>query len=148
MLAAHVGRVQEFKALGRDWRLGRWTRAVWSALLEWAKPRILDPFDVAEKAMKRFPEKFHAEIVRDAVERAGEYLAIGSPSVMQAIGNLEGTAHLSWLLLKPAHPGLTEDEAFDIVVDVGVEKMALMLKRASGEPPPPSPGNPPAPAAG
>lgn len=145
--ASHIGREAEFQALGRTWRAGRATRAVWDAFLAWARPRIPDPLEVGRKALALYPEGQHAAIVRLAMEEAQAYLSIGSPQVMRALGSLEGMGHMLWLLLRPNHPGITEDEAFDIVMDLGLEKFRQTLEATGGKVPAAAEGKGQAPGA-
>lgn len=146
-VAAHVGREAEFTALGRGWRASRATRDAWDRFLGWAKPRIPDPLEVGKKALALFPEAQHAGIVRLAMEKAGEYLSIGSPEVMRCLGSMEGMAFMLYVLLRPNHPGITEDEAFDIVMDLGAQKFKETLEAAGGKVPAGAEGKGPAPAA-
>ncbi len=142
--ATHVGRETELKdAGGRVWHTARWTRAVWTDLLEWARPRIPDPFTVAEKAMARFPAAHHPAIVAQAVQLSGEYLSIGSPQVAACLGSVEGMAYLMYLLLRPNHTGVTEDEAFDVLLAVGIDEANRAFKRASGKAAPEGNGSAP-----
>jgi hypothetical protein len=149
MLARHVGREQEITdAQGRKWRLSRWTRGTWAALLEWARPRVPDRFALAKQALAAFPEHLHEGIAAHAVEAAAIPFGIGHPGVQAAVNGLEGTVHVVWLLLKPHHPDATEDDAFDLVMAIGFDEMERRLKKASGESPHEAgpEGNAPAPA--
>jgi len=146
--APHVGRETELEGEdGRRWRTSRWTRGVWDALLEWARPRIPDPLSVAEKAIKMLPERLHAGIVAQAVQMSSEYLSIGSTEVQRCIASVEGRAHLMYLLIRPTHPDVTPEDAFDLLLHVGPEKSKQAFDRASGLTPKGAEKNAPAPAA-
>lgn len=145
--ANHVGRANTIHALGTEWTVGRWTRGVWAALLEWAKPRIPDPLDVGKKAMAIFPEAHHAAIVRHAVDAAEMYIGIDSPHVGRCLDDILGTAQILYQLLKPAHPNVTEDEAFDVMVSAGPKAVKDALAISSGKTPPAAEGKGSAPAA-
>jgi len=146
MLAEHVGREQTVKALGKEWKLARWTRAVWRELLEWARPQVPDPIDVAERLMKRLPPEQHAGVLAAALQMGCEPVHIGTPAVLALVNGMEGTAKLVSLLLKPSHPEATEDLAWDIILDVGLEMMAEIKRKAEGKPPRAPEGKPEAPA--
>jgi hypothetical protein len=147
MSASHVGRETTVEAMGRTWRVQRVERAVWSALLEWAKPRIPDPLAVAERMLARLPAEHHKEIVRLGMEASAEYLSIGSPQVMRCVSSVEGMTHLMYLLLQKHQPGTTEDEAFAIIMEIGQDRMRGVVKEAGGTVPPAAEGKGQAPAA-
>lgn len=145
-IAEHVGRDSEIVALGQKWKVGRWTRRVWNDFLEWAKPRIADPLDVAEKALAKFPAHLHEVIVRHAIDRSQMHLTAGSTEVQSLLGTVEGSVYLLYLLLKDSHPGVTEDMAFDIATEVGGERMRKAFDVAAGKVPAVVQGNEAAPA--
>jgi hypothetical protein len=130
-VASHVGREAEIVALGRTWRASRWTRAVWADFLAWAKGRIPDPLDILLSSLDRIPEHLQDAAVRYAIDKSSEHLSVASPVVMRCLDSVEGTAHLLYLLLKPNHPGLTEDEAFEIAL-AAPEQAKAAFDRASG----------------
>ncbi len=147
-LAEHVGRAQTITdAEGRKWHLSRWTRSVWAKMLEWARPRIPDPLEVAKRMMAMLPEEQQERVLSAALPMGCEPLHIGSRSVTIMVDSLEGTAHLTWLLMLDAHPDASEDLAFDIVLGIGLEALRKTLKKTEGEPPPQQPGKESAPAA-
>jgi hypothetical protein len=43
--ATHVGREATIQALGRTWRLSRWTRRVWMEWLDWLRSRLPNPIE-------------------------------------------------------------------------------------------------------
>lgn len=131
MLADHVGREQTITALGRTWRVGRWTRAVWDEWLQWLRTRIPDPLQVLKDKLDQFPQHLQGELVRQAIDRANEYLAPGSPLVTQALGSLEGNAHLFYLLLQEHQPTVTPDDALQVAMEIG-EQRGRVLRDVSG----------------
>jgi hypothetical protein len=141
MIATHVGREQVVEALGRQWKVGRWTRRVWADFLAWAKPLVPDPLKVAKRALAEFDPAFHAAIVERAVELSGEYLSVGSPQVGRLLDSVEGTVHVLWLLLKDGNPGVTEDDAFDLAAALGPVGLRAVLDASAGRVPPGAEGN-------
>lgn len=146
MLADHVGREQVIEALGRRWTLSRWDRSIWRDLLEWAKPRVPDPVATAKRMMEALPEKHHADIVSAALELTQQPLGIEHPGVQAVVWSMEGMAKLCHLLLRKHHPGVTEDEAWDVAQEVGAQEMKRKMERAEGKVPPRPEGNGEAPA--
>lgn len=147
MIASHVGRETDFEALGRTWRASRWTRRTWAEFLEWARPRIPDPMEVLLRVLPRLPAEDRADAVRYAIDRGGEYLSVGSYEVLRALSSVEGMNYLFYLLLRPAHPEMTEDMAFEIAASLPEGGLKNIFDRAQGKMPRAAEGNAPAPAA-
>lgn len=53
-----------------------------------------------------------------ALEKATSYLAAESPELQDLLNSHEGGAYLFWLLLEPTHPGVNEDDAYDVYMDL------------------------------
>lgn len=132
MIADHVGRESVVRALGRDWRVGRWTRGIWEEWLLWLKERTPDPMQLLLAKLDKFPDHLQAEAVRHAIDRSAEYMSPGSPVVNQALGSLEGNVRLFWLLLREHQPGITEDEALAVCVELG-DRRREVLERSQGK---------------
>ena len=128
MIAMHVGREQEFTALGKRWKLGRLTRAVWDEFLAWARTVLPDPLDVIAAKVDRLPEALQKQAVRDAIELSQNYLSPDSPAVRELLGSLPGSVRMLWLLLRKHQPQVTEDEAFEMLVEVGSAVMAAKFR--------------------
>lgn len=134
-MAAHVGREQGFEALGRQWRLGRQTRAVWWEFLEWARGQIPDPITEAKRAVEGMSESVVVKIVSKALDDKRIFLSVASPEVKALLNSLEGGVYLLTLLLKINHPEITEDLAFDISLEVGQERLQELFMVAAGQQP-------------
>jgi len=141
MEANHLGRESELTALGRTWRISRWTRKIWNDWLDWAKTVLPDPVDTAQKRIEKWPAHLQAEVARDALDRANMGLSIGSRPVSALMDSPEGACQLLYLLLKKHQPDVTEDDAMDILMEVGLEAVQKRFDRASGTPPVPAQGN-------
>lgn len=146
MQASHVGREAELTALGQSWRLARWERRTWDAFLDWARPRLPDPLEVARKALALFPQHLHEGIVRHAIDLSSRALASNSPQVQALLASAEGTAHVLWLLLRDNHPGVTEEQAWLVMAGAGDDALAAAFRRCQGRTPEAAAPNPPAPA--
>lgn len=166
----HVGRAQQITALGQQWTIGRWDRAVWAEMFDFARgilpnpvteafaaldrlPLIADPGKDAPEAEKkayatRSTRQEHAAefLVRSALDKASSYLSVGSPEMQSLLGSIEGASHLLWLLLRKAHSDVTQDQAYEILMEVGQQKAEELFGKAAGKAPGPG-GNAEAPAA-
>lgn len=138
----HIGKEKEIKALGKDWKLARWTREVWDQWLEWAKTRIPDPLERIRPSIEQWPERVQDLLVERAMEKATTVLTMGSPEVQGLMDSLEGLSYLFYLLLRKNHPDVTEDEALAIVLEVGETEAAAAAKVASGQVPSKNPESP------
>lgn len=83
------------------------------------------------KAERREPVLLSAEYVPlssaltdRAYSAARRYLSAGSPEMIEFLNSHEGASYLFWLLLRPKHPGITLDEAYDIYWDIGTNEGA------------------------
>ena len=141
-VAEHVGRETAVGALGRSFRVGRWTRAIWAEFLAWAKPRIPDPLEVVARHLDKYPPALQEALVRHACDRACDYLGVGSPAVQQCLASLEGSVYLLYLLLKANHPEMTEDMALEIALEVGADRLKATFDAAAGKAPPEGNGHP------
>lgn len=131
----HVGREQIVEALGQTWTLSRWDRSVWAAFLEWAKTQLPDPAKEAAEFLKLLEpndEISRRAVVSQALRDRTDYLSVTSPRVAMLLDSVEGTTYLVYLLLKPKHPEVTADLAYEVVVTVGKEAMSELLKKCSG----------------
>lgn len=65
-----------------------------------------------------------ARLTELAYASARRYTSPGSPELMEFLESHEGGSFLFCLLLKPKHPGITIDEAYDVYWDLGVNNGA------------------------
>lgn len=87
-----------------------------------------------------------------ALEKATSYLSAQSKELSGLLSSHEGSAYLFWLLLKPRHPDITEDEAYDVFVDLemnggadGRQTVERIIRTCNGTAPEPEKnGSPPA----
>ena len=128
----HIGQEQTIKVNGRDWRLSRWTRAIWREWLEWAKKQIPDPVEECAKILDKFPKDLQEKMVTWALEKKSRVLSLGSPEVNALFDDPEGTCHLLYLLLKKHQPDATEDDAMDVFNALGQEVLNKHFDLAAG----------------
>lgn len=166
MAANFIGLEQEITALGKTWKLARFTMGLMRPWLEWAKPQLRDPLARAHKHVEYLTartiqiEKEHAgpecaqlrdrllkacndemeHVVNKAREEDGAHLSLDAPHVKALFTSIDGLAYLFYLLLKPAHPEMTRELAAQIVDDLGQDAAMQKVKTAEGV----TPANPPA----
>jgi hypothetical protein len=104
--------------------------------MEWAATIIPDPLEVVKKHLKDFPPEQASRLVEIAGEKAVNYLQENSADVAALLQRVDGLGYLFYLLLRPHQPEVTLDEAFDVVVDLGLEAAARLRERAEGRVPP------------
>ena len=129
---AHLGRETEVQALGRIWKLARFDRTIWRQWMDWAKTQLPDPVEEALKIIDRLPEKVAGEVVRKALDEKTSHLGLGSPKVNGLLGSVEGSAYLTYLLLRKHQPEAGEDEGMLIVFELGLQAMQEKFNQASG----------------
>ena len=163
--AEHVGREQTVEALGRTWKVSRWTRNTWDEYTAWAASKLPDPLAVVEESLERMMARAEAAHRRGLSERAKDsppppafaisaqwkemaerllqtafdqstcYLAVNSPQMMSILNSPGGGVHMLWLLLREHQPGVTEDEAHDLHTALSGEAMGELFAVAQGRVP-------------
>lgn len=143
-LAPHVGRQVTFTALGKEWTTARLTRGRWRRFLdEYAAKVLPDPRDVAVGFLQKLPRDLPcydvaaSTIVADARNEATAGLTPNSPRVLSLLNDLDGSSYLLMLALEPNHPGITHDEAWEVAVAIGQDRIADVLLQAQGARPTP-----------
>jgi len=128
-----LGREQEIDVLGRRWKVGRWTMGVWRELLEWARPQIPNPLDAIAKHLNSFSLDAQKYAVDQALDASRSFLSIGSPEIQSVLNSLEGGVRLLWLLLKTHQQNATEDDAYQVAMALGRDRLAAILAAAMGK---------------
>jgi hypothetical protein len=130
---------------GRSWTLGRLELRVVRQWKEWVAARVGDPFETVERFLGMVGDDRLMPMLRDA-EKIRDQLrcfSMGCELSQRHLATEEGLAHFVGLLLKGAHPAITEEDVFAVAVEVN-NRLAEVLQTAAGELPPNAGG--PAPA--
>ncbi len=157
---SYRGRETETRALGRTWKVGRWTLDVFDDYSAWAAEKLPDPIKVALREVESLSDeefrvlnrremkeedrqrKLHFlrqqqdRLTRIAMEQATSYLSFTSKPFQSLMNSPRGGAHLLMLLLRQHHPDVTEDDAFYIVVEIGNEELQRIMSVTMGKTPP------------
>lgn len=158
------GRPVTLQALGQTWTFARWEIDKLDAWTDWARRHLPDPLvkvtEQIERMMTQEEERTAAartdaekqalqvwlarrnrikdELVNAAVKQAGCYLDFLSSEVQSLLRSLRGLAHLTLLLLRDAHPNVTEEQAFALVAELGQVRIQEVLSATMGYAPPAS----------
>lgn len=120
-------------ALGKTWRVGRWTMEVWDLLLEMARPHLPDPFRGLDKLLPLVSAERGNELVNEALKMSRRVVSINSPEVQEWLETIEGKLSLLYALLREHHPDITRTQAMEICVEIG--DLSLVANRSAGKAP-------------
>lgn len=114
----YIGKEQTITVSGKQYKLCRLTRSIMREFAEWAKALIPNPLDVVAEKLPQFDKYPHLQeiMVKDAVAKSKTYGDFNSPEVQAVMNSMDGQIKMTTLLLKPNHPDITEDEAFQIAM--------------------------------
>lgn len=130
-----IGSTSTVKALGRTWTIGRLELRVIREFRDWIKTQIGDPFARVEKFFDRLPDAEKLRRIKEAEDecRQLESFSLSSDLAKRFMNAEEGAAFLFWQLLKPAHPDVTIEEAFQVCQAMGQQRQNEVLAKSAGE---------------
>lgn len=129
-----IGEDAEFQACGKTWKLGRLDVEVWDALLEWAKPRIINPLEYLRVIAKDIPQEVLMKQISEGRDKCPFILTILHPMFQECINETpEGNLQQFYLLLRKHHPEVTRDEALAVLKELGEAKQQELIGRAAGK---------------
>ena len=70
-----------------------------------------------------------------AQDKSCSYLSFNSPEMNSILNSVIGETHIFWLLLRKYHPDITEDDAYEVKLDIGQEELQRVLKIVAGATP-------------
>lgn len=136
-MGPQLGVANEIYALGKHWTIGRLTKSVWDNLLDWAQPRIKHPLEVLKPIIKDVSDETAFKLISEARKEYPLILTILHPIYQECINNTpEGQVQQLYELLKPAHPEMTPDLAFEIFKDTKQDNLQAAIFKAAGQCPP------------
>lgn len=133
MTTTYTKPTAEVYALGQTWTLSAWDAGVWREFLAWARAKLPDPLATGKKVIDAFPATAHDAVVRQSLFDACMPLVDNSPGVQHLLAGHDGASYMLWLLLRPNHPGVTQDDAYAIGRELGEEGLRPALARVRGE---------------
>lgn len=128
----HVGREQTINVNGQAYKLGRLRRREWRIFHEWAEKLLPNVLEVLAGQIENYPANLQPVMASHAVELANEPVERKTASL---IDTPSGWAKLVELMLQEHHPNITEDEAWDIAVEIKTQMWDIIAKaegRAEG----------------
>lgn len=132
-----LGQELQFTALGRRWKTARQKHSINREFVAWVKPQLGDPMARLKSVVKDLPESVALEAYRDAKKEAEEIEALdwNSPAVVRFRQTTAGIVYNLYLLLRPYQPDVTEQDAADIINEIGDDKLMEIFARAAGQDP-------------
>ncbi len=102
--------------------------------------RLADQAEMAKAAAEGRPpvllaagyKEMASEFREKAIEQATCYLSFDSRQMASLTRSVPGASQLFYLLLKPNHPELTEDDAYEILIAVGQAEVDRIFETVSG----------------
>ena len=122
---------------GKAWTLGRLELRIVRAWKEYVAGQVGDPFEVVERFVGKVADSHlvvmlkEAEAVRDQLR----CFSMGCMLSQKYLGTEEGLTHFVGLLLRKAHPKVTEEDTYSVALEVN-RQLEEVLKKAAGELPP------------
>jgi len=164
-VAQHIGREATIEGVcGRAWKLPRLTRGITVKFEEWAGAQLANPIKAAREEVealavraveikrdKSLDDETRAELLaanlrqrEQITEAAIERSQVPMSARANALLNTQaGATHMLYLLLKVHQPDVTEEQAFDVLMEIGLDAVQEKIDTAAGVAPP---KNAPAPA--
>ncbi len=129
-----LGKETTVKVGNKSYTFSRLEKSIVEEWRDWIKEQIGDPFEIADKYLEKLPPEQARELIAEAqgVARQLKGFSMGCPLAQQWLQSELGMGQLAYLLLKPKHPAITEDEAFAVMVDLG-NQMAEVIAKANGK---------------
>lgn len=107
---------------GKAYTLSRLTVKIQGQFAEWAASRLPDPLAEAARSIKDYPAHLQEIIVKEALQEARAGRDFGSPAVQKLLERSgEAQAKFFQLMLQEHHPGITEEEAYEVAKHVKSE---------------------------
>lgn len=130
----HVGQEHTFEALGRTWKFGRWTLAVWREIVAWAKtvlPDLKAEGVALAKSLEGCPEA-QKEVVQSVLDELRLPLGPNHPRIVALIDTMEGCVKVVHLLLKSGGTDASEEDAYELALSVGMAEAQKLAMKSAG----------------
>lgn len=134
MSASHVGREQTITVCGKVYRLGRLQRKEWREFHEWAVQLLPNVLETLAQSIEKYPAELQRLMASEAVAMVNEPVERRTNAL---IDTASGWAKIVELLLREHHPDITEEEAWDVAMEMKSQMWDVIAKaegRAEGNP--------------
>ena len=132
-----LGQETDVQALGKTWRVGRFTFGVLEEFVAWVRQEVGDPFAGLERIIDKVPPEVAKEMVAAAQAKAAALAAmdISDPLIQEYLGKVRGIVRVFHAMLRQHHPEMTIDQAFAIAAEIGLDKAAAAISQGKGRDP-------------
>lgn len=72
-------------------------------------------------------------LIQKSIDKRATYLGFGSPELGSFMQSVDGMSFIFFLLLKPNHPDVTEDDAYEIMMSMDAADKARVMSVTRGE---------------
>lgn len=125
MSASHVGREQTITVNGKAYRLGRLRRKEWREFHEWALSCLPNVLEILAGQIEKYPANLQPLMASEAVQMVNEPIERRTSAL---VDTPNGWAKLVHILLQEHHPGISEDEAWDVSVEMKSQMLDIITK--------------------
>lgn len=124
-MSDHVGREQTITVNGIAYRLGRLRRKEWSEFHNWAVSLLPNVLEILAGQIEKYPADLQRAMASQAVELVNEPIERRTQALLDTPS---GWAKLMELLLREHQPSITEDEAWDVAVELKASMWDVIAK--------------------
>lgn len=125
MSASHVGREQTIEVNGKKYRFGRLKREDWAEFHQWAEKLLPPLLDILAASIEKFPLEIQRLMASESVAMVNEPIERRTSSL---IDTPSGWAKLVELLLRENHPDITDEEAWDVSIEIKGQMWDIIAK--------------------
>lgn len=129
------GRETPLSANGKTYTVSRLTVEAVLAFRDWVREQTGDPFADLLRCMDKLPADFAKEqyVEAKALRDQLECFSLQTPLAQKWMQTETGIAEFMRIMLAAKHPGITANEAFQVVMAAGKDKMKATIDKAQGQ---------------
>jgi hypothetical protein len=122
---------------GKPWTFGRLDRRVLEDFFAFVRDQEGDPFEDFARFKDSLSEADRLAVFREcqAVKRELKSLNWNSPTVQRHLDTRAGERTIATMLLRPAHPTITEDEALAVLESLPAAEIKRIMANSFGKTP-------------
>lgn len=125
MSASHVGSEQTITVGGQTYRLGRLRRKEWREFHDWAAPMLPNVLEILAGQIEKYPAALQPVMASEAVQMVNEPIERRTNALLDTPS---GWAKMVELLLREHHPDVTEDDAWDVAIEIKSQMLDIITK--------------------
>src|SRR5262249_4996521 len=131
-----LGKDTQIQANGKLYTIARLELRIVRKFKEWVESIVGDPFaQINDKYFDLLPKEEQLALLKQAKQDKDDLacFSLNGPLARRFLQKEEGIAMFGRLMLEKHHPGISEEEAFDVWLAVGEAAMNKALASAAGE---------------